>query len=256
MYWEKCKVDYFSTWSGEFVKITGSDNLNKSEYGIYLPRHNFDELLNRVPMNQALSGYPLDIKEFLICGYAPSKLSILLLEEENNQIAYVTNAVANSIVFYAMAYLNNKGVTPQEIKRLRIKYSFENLNADKFTPEEVKNSFINQSAFFLNLYKYMNENDRFEKFAENLEQQKRFKEVFSNYENFVALKTNYNRRIFHNKLECESMRHHYVEEQFHLNTGVFAEKTITDKPLYYSIDRKYLEAVRMRLCKVCGENTL
>jgi hypothetical protein len=169
----------------------------------------------------------------------------------NTKTAYVTNAVANSVVFYAMAYLNNKGLSPDEIKALRLTYSFENLNKRFFNMNELKNSFVNQTAFFLNLYKEMNENDRFEHFAENLEQQNRFKEIFKHYNDFLSLKGQYNRRIFHNNLECEYMRSDYNEEIFHKNTGVFSEKKILKDQQYYVIDEQYLKQLDLRLCKIC-----
>lgn len=171
-----------------------------------------------------------------------------------SKTAYVTNAVANSVVFYAMAYLNNKGLSPEEIKVLRLKYSFENINKRFFNMDELKNSFVNQSAFFLNLYKEMNENDRFEHFAENLEQQNRFKEIFKHYNDSISLKRQYNRRIFHNNLECEFMRSDYNEETFHKNTGVFSEKKILKDQHYYIIDEEYLNQLNMRLCKICAKS--
>lgn len=168
--------------------------------------------------------------------------------------SYVTNAVANSIVFYAMAYLNNKGLSPIEIKELRTKYSFQNLETFFFTVEELKQSFVNQSAFFINLYKEMNENDRFENFAENLELQNRFKEVFRNYENVNSLKRQYNRKIFHDNLDCEYMRSNYDEEIFHKNTGVFSEQKIIENKNFYTLEKTYLTELNMRVCKKCGLN--
>lgn len=172
---------------------------------------------------------------------------------ETRQTAYVTNASANSVVFYAMVYLNNKGLSPEEIENLRLKYSFENLDKHYFNIDELKHSFVNQSAFFLNLYKEMNENDRFEHFAENLEQQNRFKEVFKNYNDFISLKRQYNRRVFHDNLDCEFMRSDFNEETFHKNTGVFSEEEILKNEAYYVVDIEYLTELKMRLCKICAK---
>ena len=97
----------------------------------------------------------------------------------------------------------------------------------------------------------MNENDRFEHFAENLEQQNKFEEVFKNYNNLNSLKQQFNRRVFHDKLECEYMRSDYSEEIFHKNTGVFSEEGLVKKKHFYSIDRVYLEELKMRLCSYC-----
>jgi hypothetical protein len=252
MYWEKCKINYFNSKTQELVKISGFEVQNNNPYWVYISKKSFIDLQNGVPLISALKEYSLDIKEFLISGLAPTTSSIFSFEREPIQIAYVTNAVANSVVFYAMAYLNNKGLTPLEIKNLRIKHSFHNLNNRFFNVDELKASFINQSVFFLNLYKEMNQNDRFENFAENIEQQNRFKEVFKYYNDYISLKRQYNRRIFHNKLECEFMRSDYNEETFHKNTGVFSDREIINKQNYYIVDRIYLTELKMRLCKICG----
>ena len=253
MYWEKCNIEFFNSGPKELVKISGPEVVNKKPYWVYIAKGAFTDLQNGITLNSALKDYPLDIKEFLISGFCPSENSIFGFQREPIQTAYVTNAVANSVVFYAMAYLNNKGLSPLEIKNLRLKYSFENLDKRYFNMEELKTSFISQSAFFLNLYKEMNENDRFEHFAENLAQQNRFKDVFRNYNDFVSLKRQYNRRVFHDKLECQYMRSDYNEETFHKNTGVFSEKEMIKKQNYYTVDKVYLSELKMRLCKVCGK---
>lgn len=169
------------------------------------------------------------------------------------ETAYVTNAAVNFVVFCAAAYLNNKGLNPTEIKTLRLKYLFDNPDKQYFNMNELKNSFVNQSSFFLNLYKEMNENDRFKYFTENLGQQNRFKEVFKNYNDFPSLMRQYNRRIFHNNLECEFMRSDYNEESFHQNTGVFSGEGILKDQQYYTIDGSYLNELNMRLCKICAK---
>lgn len=253
MFWERCNIGYFNSGTEQFVKISGFEALNRKSYWVYISKDEFIKLQNGIPINIALKKYQIDIREFLISGFAPTSNSIFNFEREPIQNAYVTNAVANSVVFYAMAYLNNRGLSPIEIKNLRLRYSFENLDKRYFKMEELKTSFVNQSAFFLNLYKEMNENDRFEHFAESLGQQNRFKEVFRNYNDIVSLKRQYNRRVFHNKLECQYMRSDYDEETFHKNTEVFTETEIIKKQNYYTIDRVYLSELKMRLCKVCGK---
>ncbi|MDQ3190195.1 MAG: hypothetical protein M3Q58_01225 [Bacteroidota bacterium] len=253
MFWEKCNIGYFNSGSKELVKISGLEVQNKRSYWVYISKDAFINLQNGIPLKTALKDYTLEIREFLISGFSPTETSLFSFQREPIKTAYVTNAVTNSVVFYAMAYLNNKGLSALEIKNLRLQYSFENLEKKFFNMEELKHSFVNQSAFFLNLYKEMNENDRFEHFAENLEQQKRFKEVFKNYNDFVSLKRQYNRRVFHDKLECEFMRSDYNEEAFHKNTGVFSEKTLIKIQNYYKVDRVYLTELNMRLCKVCGQ---
>lgn len=251
MFWESCNIFYFNSGTRQFVKISGLEALNSKSHWVYISKDEFIKLQNGTPINIALKNYPLDIREFLISGLAPMSESFFCFERDPLQKAYITNAVANSVVFYAMTYLNNKGLSPNEIKNLRLKYSIANLDNRYFKMEELKTSFINQSAFFLNLYKEMNENDRFENFADNLSQQNRFKEIFRNYNDFNSLKRQYNRSIFHNKLECQFMRSDYEEDTYHKNTGVFTEKTITKKQNYYTIDRIYLTELKMRICKKC-----
>ena len=251
MFWEECNINFVITNSKELVKISGNDVLSKKPFWVYISKEAFKGLQNKTPLNITLKDYSLEIKEFLITGIAPSTNQTFFFKRELIQTAFVTNAVANSVVFYAMAYLNNKGLSPAEIKKLRLKYSFENLEGNFFNLEELKCSFINQSVFFLNLYKEMNENDRFEHFAENLEQQNRFKEVFRNYNDFVSLKRQYSRRVFHDKLECKFMRSDYSEEVFHKNTGVFSEKEMLINQQYFKVDRVYLTELNMRLCKIC-----
>ncbi|MBS1537906.1 MAG: hypothetical protein JST20_09175 [Bacteroidetes bacterium] len=250
MFWEKCNIGYLNFGSKELVKISGLEIQNEKPFWVYISKKAFINLQNGTPLKTALKDYSLDIREFLISGLAPTNNSIFSFQREPIQIAYVTNAVADSVVFYAMTYLNNKVLSQIEIKNLRKRYSFENLEKRFFNMEELKSSFVNQSAFFLNLYKEMNENDRFENFAKNLEQQNRFRDIFRNYNDFISLKQQYNRRVFHDKLECEFMRSDYSEETFHKNTGVFSEKELIN---YYTVDRVYLNELNMRLCKKCGK---
>jgi hypothetical protein len=251
MFWEKCNIGYVKQGLDELVKISRPEALDEQPYCVYISKEAFAMLQREVPLSNALEGYSLDIKEFLISGFEPIRLPTYIGLEGNINTAYVTNAVANSVVFYAMAYLNNKGLSSIEIKKLRIKYSLGNLESRHFSADELKQSFVNQSIFFLNLYKDMNEHDRFEYFAENLELQNRFNEVFRNYNNFLSLKRQYNRRVFHDNIECAYMRSDYNEKTFHRNTGVFKEKDIIKNKDYYMVDGGYLTELNMRLCIIC-----
>ncbi|MFD3393061.1 hypothetical protein U0R10_00365 [Aquirufa sp. OSTEICH-129V] len=252
MFWKSCITNHFENNFGKFVKLAGIEEQSKLMYWVYLKEGDYSLLLSGHSLDQALVGYSSDVLTFLEFGTAPVYIDPL----SNNKIpcywAYVTNAVANSIVFYAMMYLNNSGLSPSQIKGLRDKYSLGNLDQNKFTSEELRESFLSQSAFFLNLYSFMNENDRFENFADNLQQQERFGEIFRNYKNADDLKNQYHRKIFHINFECVSMRNNYDEEQFHQNTGVFTEKKNGfKKAQYYLIEKRYLEMLKMRVCKNC-----
>ncbi|MDH6357984.1 hypothetical protein [Parabacteroides sp. PF5-9] len=233
------------------MKISGLEVQNKKSYWVYISKESFANLLNGMPINIALKNYSLDIKEFLICGFAPTSDSIFVSKRIPIQKAFITNAVANSIVFYAITYLNNKGLSLSEIRDIKAKYSFKNIETRFFCIDELKASFINQSVFFLKLYQEMNNNNCFEYFVDYLEQQNRFKDVFKHYKDPLSLKIQYNRRIFHDKLECFLMRSNYEEETFHKNTGVFNENNILKSQNYYIIDKQYLLELRMRLCKSC-----
>jgi hypothetical protein len=164
---------------------------------------------------------------------------------------YVTNATASSIAFYAMAFLNNQGYSPTIIKKMREKFSLENLDKNYFTIEDLVICFSNQSAYFLNLYTYMNENDRFKNFAETLEKEKRFKERFQRYKDTAHLMNLYHRKIFHNHLTCEQIRKDYNEENgYYKNTGVFSIDTKKDQK-YYVLPEDYLIKIGMRQCNSC-----
>ena len=255
MFWKNCSIFHFENSFGKFVKILGIEVQSRKEYWVYLKKNDFNELLEGKEINYALKEYSEEIKEYLVSGKSP------IFVDHNNKTpiykAYVTNAVASSVVFYAMMYLNNMGLTPSQIKSMREKYSLGNLDRLKFTLEDLRESFLNQSAFFLNLYSHMNENDRFETFADNLEQQNKFKEIFRKYNHASDLKKQYNRKIFHIKFECISMRNHYEEEEFHENTGVFTEKkNALTKAQYYMVEMPYLETLGMRVCLHCQYNML
>jgi hypothetical protein len=102
----------------------------------------------------------------------------------------------------------------------------------------------------------MNEQDRFEHFVAGLDDEV-FKKVFSRYESPSDVTRNYNRRIFHDKFECISMRNHYEEEdEFHANTGVFVESKIVTQSKFYVIEQNYLENLKMRVCKNCENNQI
>jgi len=171
--------------------------------------------------------------------------------DEKNTNRYVTNATASSLAFYAMAFLNNQGYTAEQIRKMREKFSLENLNYKKFNIDELRTCFSNQSAYFLNLYAYMNENDRFKNFTEKVESEKRFGKIFSYYNDSIHLNNAYNRKIFHKHLSCEQMRSDYEEgSEFHPNTGVFSIDTKKDQK-YYIMPEDYLLKVGMQLCNSC-----
>ena len=118
---------------------------------------------------------------------------------------FVTNATANSVAFYAMAFLNNQDYTPSQIKQMREKFELEDLDEREFSQEELKKCFLRQSVYFLNLYTYMNENDRFKNFAEDPLYQKLYDSLFRRHSNSAGLVKSYSRRIFHGALGCDCL---------------------------------------------------
>lgn len=255
MYWKLiCKHTVFENQFGAFVKIEGPDIVSGEDYWLYIKHEDYLLLQQGKEFEELIKNYSEETKEFLIRGNAPKYICPTTNEQRVSHKAYVTNASANSVVFYANAYLNNLGFSLSTITKLRQKYSIGNLNDKYFSVNELRESFINQSAFFLNLYRQMNENDRFEHFVAGLDDE-RFKKVFARYQSPSEVTKNYNRRIFHDKFECISMRKHYDEPgEFHANTGVFVESKIVKESKFYVIEKNYLENLKMRVCKNCENN--
>lgn len=167
---------------------------------------------------------------------------------ENN--VFVTNATANSIVFYAYAFLKNCGIDDEEIKDLRSKFSIQGM--DKISYKELLTSFQNQSAYFLNLYFYMSDKQRFEKFIEDMENNKAFKRVFKNYSSPLTLIKQYHRKIYHTTKDCESLHNNYDEgNKFFPNTGVFSNENEKSQQRLYVLTREFLDSLAMRKCENC-----
>lgn len=172
--------------------------------------------------------------------------------QKNTNLSYVTNATANSIVYYAYKFLKHYNLNDAEIIKLRNQLKIDgNLNySDLF------NNFINQSAYFINLYAYMNENDRFEHFTEELSKNGSFNTIFKNSTSHFSLIKQFNRKIFHIDNNCTHIKNDYEEEgKFHLNTGVFSEKKISNdknKEKVYIVTSDFLEKLGMRMCKICS----
>lgn len=254
MYWKLfCKEFVFENQFGSFVKISGPDIITNEEYWTYIKYSDYLAINQGQRFDQIFKDYSQETLNFIVHGKAPTFKCPITSENKISHKAYVTNASANSVVFYAGAYLNNMGMSLTQINKLREKYSIGNLQKKYFSPDELQKSFVNQSAFFINLYRFMNEHDRFEHYVEGLDDD-RFKKIFSRYENAGTVKKNYNRRIFHDKFECTSMRNHYDEEEFHSNTGVFIESKAIKQSQFYIIERSYLENSKMRICEICENN--
>ena len=167
-----------------------------------------------------------------------------------DEVVYVTNATANSIVFYSYCFLKNSGLNDFEIMDLRKKFNFKDSNVISF--EEILKNFQNQSAYFINLYNYMLNYNRFENFIDELESQDNFKKVFNRYKDSDTLKKQYYRKVFHTDINCEYLKSDYAEsDNFHKNTGVFFDLKEELKDKYYVLDKSFLESLKMRNCLKC-----
>lgn len=238
---------------GDFIKIQGLDINLLHTYWVYLKLDDYNKIISPKSFNEVMENYPNSTKEFLLNGVAPSYHS----KENDTDLlihdGYLTNATANSVVFYANAFLNNSGLSLTTIRNLRSKYSLGNLDLGYFSIDELRKSFLSQSAFFLNIYNYMREHQRFENFVSGLDD-KKFNEIFSNYENSIELKKHYNRKVFHIRLECSAMKKDYNKEKFYPNTGIFAEKIASKNSKYVNIEAPFLENLQMTACNYCLEN--
>ncbi len=180
------------------------------------------------------------------------KINLRLTPEiaKSEDIVFVTNATANSIVFYAYTFLKNSGLNDPEINELRKKFNFKDSNFISY--DEILRSFQNQSLYFISLYSYMTDYDRFENFLCELENADKFKTVFKKSKNSISLKKQYYRKIFHTNNQCENLKSDYFENDYYFkNTGVFFDKNENLKDKYYIIQRSFLEILNMRKCTKC-----
>ncbi|MBJ6119016.1 hypothetical protein JAO76_12485 [Pontibacter sp. BT310] len=175
---------------------------------------------------------------------------------------YVTNATASSMARYAMVYLNTQGYTPSQIYKLRKNLSLDNLNSRRFTIEELLLCFEKQSAYFLNLYKEMNENDRFENHLKNLSPHAKALLMLEGHGSIDQIAARFRRQVFHKHVsrykhlpthnlvhQCESIHNDYDENGvFHANTKVFGSNKETK---FYVVTEDYLKQLGMGLCKNC-----
>lgn len=248
-YWKQCAVHIISVQGKDIIKLVS--NTGGEAKWIYLARYTYDLLLSGISLNSLDGSIPDETLLFLQNGPG-NQLDSESKDKPFYQKAFVTNAVSNSVAYYAWVYLCHMGLTGKQIISLREKYSFSSVSTSPFKTDEVHSSFVNQSAFFLNLCSKMNENDRFKLMAERLDD-KSFEKYFKRSKSVEDLLYKYNRRVFHYLLECEAMRSNYNEEgKFHINTGVFAESHTLEAGGYL-INVNYLEALQMRPCK-SGDN--
>lgn len=251
MYWIGLIQTKVETPYGDFIKFWGKEIRHQRHYWVYIKIQDCKaNKFGRYSITK-LSEYSDDVKDFLLKGIAPLKIDIETGAMVVKRKVFITNSTANSVVFYAMTYLNNN-FSLSEIRDLRTIHSFNDFILN-FEFDELKKSFVEQSDSFLKLYRVLRENDRFEQYIDNiLSDEEKFKSIFSSHYDRLELKRNYHRKVYHEKLECEFMRKDYdVENVFHANTGMFAEKLALHSSGVYSLDDKYLSELGMRPCQAC-----
>lgn len=232
MFWKKCKIEHYKTSGKDIVKIIGNDVMTNSPYCVYIRKEHFDMLLSGMGINASLKDYDFETKNFIANGIAPQKDSVFVFERKVIRKAYVTNATANSIAFYAWLYL--------------IKCTKENKSHN-----ELKTLFVAQSKTFLAIYtKLLSNPDELVKRLNTKEITKYFKDVKT-----IDIPRQFFRKVYHVNLECDYMRSDFEEGfKFHPNTGVFYENNIlNNKNSYYCLDENYLKELGMRQCRKCGQ---
>lgn len=170
--------------------------------------------------------------------------------EINTEIVYITNATANSVVFYAYIFLSNLEFANEKINTLRSEYSTKN---GKLDLDKLHKSFINQSVRFINLYSIMRTENNFERAIDDLIENGKINKVFKFDLDKINLIRQFNRKIFHDNYSCKYMRNDYIEKDFYRNTGVFSDDLIKKKHKGYMVEKEYLVKLGMRLCKKCNE---
>ena len=234
---------------GTFVKyfiFFKKDDGGIESYQVYLTKEDYLKVKGgKKPEELQI---PIETINFILHSKIP--------RDENGNIintGYVTNATANSVVYFALSFLNSNFFSVEQIKRLRLKYSIGNFIDGRFNKDEILNSFLVQSAFYLNLHTYMTENDRFENFLNELDKQKLFHQYYRHYDSPSHLMKNYERKIFHTQLDCDSMTSDYSKNDvFHQNTGVFSNKVITKNVGFYALNSAYLLNLGMKCCEKCN----
>ena len=246
MFWETCEISFFESHGSKYVKISGSDIVAHNPYWVYISEDCFNELLMGTPINKCVSDSV--VKHFLSAGIAPSASSIFPFQRIVKHQVYVTNAVANSIAFLAMSYINNCGYTPSQLNTLRAKCKIKESRTGKFRIYELKMQFIQQSITFLEMYIEAHKNLKTFLASLNISELERIYHCCD----IIKIRNWYKRFVFHNKLECDFMRSDYQENgDFYRNTGVFSEHQILGNSNVYLMDKSYLEKLGMRLCKIC-----
>ena len=163
-------------------------------------------------------------------------------------IAYITNATAKSVVYYAYLYLKHNKIQELEILKLINECS----KNDKLDFNKLKDKFLYQAASFISLYDYLKSNNRFQNFIESNINSGGIEEIVEFWEtkkkNFLP---KFYRQIFHERKDCENITSHYNEKDgFYKNTNIFA---LEEKGQFntYIVTKAFLLKLGMRICSTC-----
>lgn len=229
MYWQKCKIEYFKKSGRDWVKLIGRDCITNDPYWVYIAKSKYDMLLQGKGINQSLVGVDFSIKNFLANGIAPKTRNFFPFERQVKKLAYITNATANSVAFYAWLYISK-------------------CTKEKITQDCLKEMFLKQSEKFIAIYTKLLHNP--DELINNLNKQE-YHQFFKDV-SIVDIPKHFFRKVYHVTLECESMRSPFEEDnKYFANTGVFFENNLMNGTTYYCLDEQYLKELGLRQCKMC-----
>lgn len=248
MFWESCNIEFFENKGCQFVKVSGNEVLTNKLYWVYISEKQFDRICRGESINTCIENP--ETKHFLVAGIAPMVDSGLNFKRKIKQSVYVTNAVSNSVAYYAMTFLNNCGMSSEELNIIRKGCNLPPSISGKFNVKELQNQFVKQSIFFLRLYLRINKD--FDNYITSLSDDERY-DIYKITDTKLIRKM-FRRFIYHNRLECDLMRSDYEDNaHFYCNTGVFSEKYLLEGKMHtYCLDELYLKKLGMTLCKKCS----
>jgi len=171
--------------------------------------------------------------------------------QPDSSVAYVTNATANSIVYYVYNFLIQSGYSESEIADLKKRFKNEQ---DDVSFEMLLGDFKNQSAYFFKLITLISSKEETNLFGQDTSNMGLFNS--SKYNRITRPKAvQYFRRVFHTSPLCQQIQSDYDEKDGKFrNTGVFSEQLVIKKPQFYVLQREFLEKLGMRVCRVCGSD--
>lgn len=171
-----------------------------------------------------------------------------------NRLCLVTNATAKSICRYILAYLKEQNLSDERILEIKKKlYTSVELDYSDFSIEKLLESFNDKNYYFLELFNFLREDNRYLLFLKTLQEKGKIPLYFRNVNSVDKLYDSfYNRIVFHTSVFCDFINHDYIEgPAFEQNTGVFAEKIIQKEKSFYKVNEEYLSNLNLRECKVC-----